>query len=76
YQYAKFDGKWNVDLGPVRDVLFGGRVQQHISLNKPTFYNTVFPRTESMAAYQTSVLDPVLWRGLGAGGALRSIVGL
>ncbi|MCH7977928.1 MAG: TonB-dependent receptor [Acidobacteria bacterium] len=59
-----------------RDVLFGGRVQQHISLNKPTFYNTVFPRTESMAAYQTSVLDPVLWRGLGAGGALRSIVGL
>lgn len=76
YQYAKFDGKLNLDWGPVKDVLFGGRIQQHISVNKPSFYNTVFPRTETMAAYQTSVLDPALWRGLGAGGALRSIVGL
>ncbi len=75
YQYAKFVGKWNADLGPVKDVLFGGRIQQHISLNKPTFYNTVFPRTENMGAYRHRSWTRPCGGAWAGGGSLRSIVG-
>ncbi len=76
YEYAKFDGKLELDWGPLSNLLFGGRLQKHKSENVANFFNTVFPNSATMAAYDTSVTNPKLVRGLGAGGDLRSFVGL
>lgn len=76
YEYAKLDGKLTLDYGPLTDLLFGGRLQRHISENVANFYNTVFPTTGSMSNFDTYNSDPDLIGGLGIGGDLRSFVGL
>ena len=77
YEYGKFDGNWNLGEGLFfNELLFGGRIQTHLSENVANFYNTVFPLTGSMADFTTYVSSPDLVRGIGAGGDLKSFVGL
>lgn len=74
--YAKVDFKREVEWGPVTEILFGYRYQKHENINKPHFFNTVFDVTGTMADFDTSLSDPALVDGLGAGGDLLSYVSM
>jgi iron complex outermembrane receptor protein len=74
--YAKFDFKREVNWGPVNEILFGYKYQKHTNVNKPHFFNTVFDVTGTMADFETSLSDPTLVDGLGAGGDLLSYVSM
>jgi iron complex outermembrane receptor protein len=74
--YAKFDFKREVTWGPVNEILFGYKYQKHSNVNTPHFYNTTFNLTGSMADFDTTLSDPTLVDGLGAGGDLLSFISM
>lgn len=74
--YGKFDFKREVSWGPVNEILFGYKYQKHHNVNNPHFYNTTFNLTGSMADFDTTLSDPDLVDGLGAGGDLLSFVSM
>jgi iron complex outermembrane recepter protein len=72
YKYLFFDGKREVSWGPVTEVLFGFKAQEHISQNTPHFYNTIYKTVGNMSAYSTFTTSPDLFDGLGVTGDLTS----